>query len=452
MSLTPDSAGPNRVAYLTGEYPKVSHTFIQREAEGLRAAGIEVRTCSVRRVDPENLTGPEERAAEASTFYVLAAAKSPLKLLGDHLGWLARAPGRYLSALGLAWRTRPPGIKSLIYQAFYLGEAGVLAGELRRVKARHLHNHFADSSCTVAMLAARIAGIPYSFTMHGPTEFFEAHKWRLDVKIAEARFVACISHFCRSQLMIFAEPADWEKLVIVHCGVEPERYGGDLAPPSDDPDHTLALGGRAGVEEACDSATDGGRSSSKHLVFVGRMAAVKGVPVLLDAVARLHGEDPDVTLTLVGDGPDRGLIEARIAALGLDRVVTITGYLSQAEVADQLARADVFVLPSFAEGVPVVLMEAMASRLPVVTTRIAGIPELVEDGVSGFVVPPGDATSLASRLGDLLADPDLRVQMGAAGRAKVEAEFDIRAETAWLAEILRGKARGLRPAEATDGR
>ncbi len=409
--------GPRHIAYLTGEYPRVSHTFIQREAEALRGHGLEVTTCSVRRIDPENLTGPEERAAEASTFYLLAAARNPLRLVRDHVAALIRTPGRYFRTFGLAWRTRPPGLKAALYQLFYFAEAVVLAAELRRRGVEHLHNHFANSSCTVAMLTSGISGIPYSFTMHGPAVFFEAEKWRLDEKIARAAFVSCISHFCRSQGMIWAAPRHWERMRIVHCGVEPARYGRD-------PD----------------------RAADRRLVFVGRLAAVKGVPVLLEALARLRGTDGEVTLTLVGDGPERGWIEERIQALGLEGAVTITGYLSQAEVAGELAKADVFVLASFAEGVPVVLMEAMATGLPVVTTRIAGIPELVEDGVSGFVVPPGDAATLASRLATLIDDPERAAAMGAAGRAKVVAEYDSARESVWLGEILAGRAGdGLRP-------
>jgi len=421
MSPQNPSGGPapRRIAYLTGEYPKVSHTFIQREAEALRGHGLEVMTCSVRRIGPENLTGPEERAAQASTFYLLAAARNPLRLVRDHGAALVRAPGRYLRALGLAWRTRPPGLKAALYQLFYFVEAGVLAAELRRRGVEHLHNHFANSSCTVAMLTSEISGIPFSFTMHGPAVFFEAEKWRLDEKIARAAFVSCISHFCRSQGMIWAAPEHWARMRIVHCGVEPARYGRD-------PD----------------------RAAGKRLVFVGRLAAVKGVPVLLEALARLRAQDPEVTLTLVGDGPERGWIEAHIGELGLGDAVTITGYLSQEAVAGELAKADIFVLPSFAEGVPVVLMEAMATGLPVVTTRIAGIPELVEDGVSGLVVPPGDVVGLAEALGALLADPARRTEMGAAGRAHVVAEHDIAKEAAWLAEILGGRAGGwLRPGD-----
>lgn len=422
--MTDSQTGPalDRIAYLTGEYPKVSHTFIQREAEALRARGLEVLTCSVRQVAPENLTGAEERAAQDTTFYLLAAARNPLRLLGAHLGALIAQPGRYLRTLALAWRTRAPGLRAALYQLIYFAEAGVLVQELQRRGVQHLHNHFADSSCTVAMLAGSLGNIPFSFTMHGPTEFFEVARWRLDEKIARATFVACISHFCRSQLMIYADPGDWPKLHIVHCGVQPERYG---TPPE--------------------------RAPGKRLVFVGRMAAVKGVPVLLDAVARLHAQDPEVSLTLVGDGPDRSLIESRIAELGLGGAVTITGYLSQDGVAEQLAQADIFVLPSFAEGVPVVLMEAMVTGLPVVTTRIAGIPELVQDGTNGFVVPPGCANSLATALERLLADPELRSQFGATGQAHVAAEYNIDHEGAWLHEILMARHHGspdlpLRPA------
>ncbi|MEM7522749.1 MAG: glycosyltransferase [Pseudomonadota bacterium] len=421
--MTSDFNGP--VAYLTGEYPRVSHTFIQREAEALRATGIEVVTCSIRRTGDEHLTGPEEREAAATTFYVLDAAKNPATLARAHLKALVSAPGRWFSALRLAVSTRPPGAKALAYQIFYFLEAGVLAERLKSVGAQHIHNHFANSSCSVAMLTSVMSGIPFSVMMHGPAVFFEAEKWRLDEKIGRAAFVARISHFCRSQGMIWARPDEWEKMRIVHCGVDPALY---------------------------DTADPARGETGKRLIFVGRLAAVKGAPVLLDAFARLHAKHPEATLTFVGDGEDRRWIEARIAALGLSEAITITGYQSQAEVAAYLARADVFVLPSFAEGLPVVLMEAMASRLPVVTTRIAGIPELVEDGVNGFIAPPGDADTLAARIDTLLSDPDLRRRMGEAGRAAVVAEHDIAHEAAWLAALIRRSANsadkeplGLRP-------
>lgn len=398
-----------RIAYLTGEYPAVSHTFILREVDALRARGIAVETCSIRRTGEEHHRGPAEKEAARSTFYVIVAAKNPLLLVSAAFAAL-KTPGRFFDALGLAWRTRPPGLKAGLWQMFYFAEALVLAKHLKARRVEHLHNHFGNSSCSVAMLTSAISGIPFSYTMHGPSIFFEPHWWRIDEKIARARFVACISHFCRSQGMIFADPDHWAKMRIIHCGVDPARYDGDP-----------------------------GKEPGKRLLFVGRLAAVKGVLVLLDAFAKVLEKHPDAHLTLVGDGGERAKIEARARTLGLVEAVRFAGYLSQDEVADELALADLFVF-SFAEGVPVVLMEAMAARVPVVATRIAGISELVEDGVSGRLASPGDTPALAETISNLLDDPKLRVRMGDAGRAKIEAEFDLASEATRLAALIAGTA------------
>jgi glycosyltransferase involved in cell wall biosynthesis len=401
-----------RIAYLTGEYPRATDTFIQREVAALRALGLTVETCSIRRTGAEHHTGPEQRAEAAGTFHVLEAARAPRRLIGAHLAaW--RRPGAWLRALRLAWRTSPGGLKALAYQMIYLAEAAVLAQHLRARGLTHLHNHIAKSSGTVAMLASEMSGIPYSFTLHGPDIFYEPHRWRLDEKIARARFVACISHFARSQAMVFSDPEHWGKLHIVHCGVDPARYDG---PPPEVP---------------------------AHLVFVGRLAAVKGVPVLFEALRGLIADHPDLRLTLVGDGPERKGLEAR--AEGLRGHVTFAGYRSQEEVAALLRGATALVLPSFAEGLPVVLMEALAARVPVVATRIAGVAELVEDGVSGLLVPPGDAVALRAALARVLGDPALRRAMGEAGRARVVAEFASDKEAAWLAHLFEGYAGGTPP-------
>lgn len=400
------AAPPGPVAYLTGEYPRATDTFIQREVAALRAQGITVETCSIRRTDPSHHVGPEQRHEAANTFHVLKAASSPLRLLKAHFGLLAKSPSRYFSALKLAWRTRAPGPKAALFQLIYFAEAGLLAQHMAARGITHLHNHIATASCTVAMLASKLAGIPFSFTLHGPDIFFEPHRWRLDAKIAEARFVACISHFCRAQAMNFSGPEHWEKLHIVHCGVDPERY----------PDHP--------------------RDDGKRLLFVGRLAGVKGVPVLLDAVQALMDKHPGMSLTLIGDGPERSDLENRAARMGLSAVVHFAGYKSQTEVADALSRADLFVLPSFAEGVPVVLMEAMAAAVPVVTTHVAGIPELVEHGTHGILTHPGDAASLATAIDALLGDPVGARQMGAAAREVARRDFNIRVEAHWLARLF----------------
>lgn len=412
--MTDDFHGP--IAYLTGEYPRVTDTFVQREIAALRDQGVTVHACSIRRTGAVHMVGEEQRAECAATFYVIETAKSPLRLIRAHGAALKRSPKRWLSALKLALKSGGPGPVGIAYQLFYFLEAGVLVEHLRAKGAVHLHNHFGNSSCSVAMIASEMSGIPYSYTMHGPAIFFEPMRWRIDLKIARAAFVSCISHFCRSQGMIFADQAHWNRMRIVHCGVTPALY----APA---PDH----------------------APGKRLIFVGRLAAIKGVAVLLEAFARIRQIHPDAALTLAGDGPERKALEGLAARLGLAETVEFAGYLSQSQVADRLSRADIFVLPSFAEGVPVVLMEAMASRLPVIAPRVAGVPELVEDGVSGFNVSPGDADMLTARIDALLSDPALRTAMGEAGRAKVVAEFDQTAEAAWLKRLIAGAHVGALP-------
>ncbi len=405
-----------RIAYLTGEYPKVSHTFIQREIAALRAQGHEIVTCTIRRAPPKDVVGADQKAEEQATWPVLAHAKRPLHLLGAHISALRHAPRRWFSALRLAWRTRSPGTKAAFYQLFYFLEAGVLAQHLRQQGVTHLHNHFANSSCSVAMLTAEMSGIPFSFTMHGPAIFFEPMRWRLDEKLSRAAFVACISHFCRSQAMYFSDRAHWDRYRIVHCGVSPARYGG----------HRQS-------------------SPGKQIMFVGRLDAVKGVPLLLEAFARLSSIHPDARLSIVGDGPDRASLEAQASQAGLADRIGFLGYRPQDEVANLLLAADMLVLPSFAEGVPVVLMEAMASRIPVIASQVAGVAELVSDGENGFVIPAGDVETLTARLDQLLSDPALCARMGAAGRAKVEADFDIEKEAEWLGTIFTASAQATLP-------
>ncbi len=416
----PQSPALPRVAYLTGQYPEVSLTFILREVEALRALGMDVRTCSIRRTPPEQHPGPAEKEAARTTFHVLEAVRNPLRLIGAQLA-LLRHPGRYFGALALALKMRSPGIKSLLYQLIFFTEATVLARHLSREGVQHLHNHFTFGSATVAMLVSKLIDIPFSFTLHGPADLLEPYRWRIDEKTARARFVAAISHYARSQIMFFSDPAHWDKIRIIHCGVEPALY-------------------REAAGEALPARKDG----EFRLLFVGRLAPVKGLRILLEAFGKLAPALPNLRLVLVGDGPDRAKLEKLAAPFG-DRV-TFTGYLSQAEVARAMQSTDAFVLPSFAEGVPVVLMEAQASGKPVIATQVAGVGELVEDGVNGFIVPPGDMQRLSEAIRRLAGDPALCARMGAAGPDRVAADFDITTEAARLARLFaEGPGTGVRP-------
>jgi glycosyltransferase involved in cell wall biosynthesis len=396
------------LAYLTGEYPRATDTFIQREVAALRGQGFEVDTFSVRRPGPDHLVGPEQVEGQASTTYLLELARSAA-LPRAHIRALLRSPKTYLQTLGLAWRTRRPGVTGSIFQLIYFVEAVLLADELRRRGVDHLHNHFGDSSCTVAMLAGSVGDRPYSFTLHGSAIFFEAATWQLGTKLDRAAFCATISHFTRSQAAIFAASETMDRVHIVHCGVVPDR----LTPVVHD-------------------------GPGSRLLFVGRVVEQKGLVHLFEALDRLRERYPDLRLTVVGDGPDRASLERRARSMGLTNRVDFVGAKSQAEVAALLAEADIFVLPSYAEGVPVVVMEALGSGVPVVASFVGGMAELVEDGVNGYLVRPADADQLAERIGRLAGDAALRAAFGSAGRSKIEAEFDSVAEAARLGTLFCG--------------
>ena len=403
--------GP-RLAYLTGEFPRATDTFIQREIAALRRDGFDLETFGVRRTGDEHMVGPEQLEAKATTTYLLDLAKGPT-LIRAHLGQLVRSPSRYLSALALAWATKRPGVRGSIYQLIYFVEAVILAAELRRRRIDHLHNHFGDSSCTVAMLASAVSGVPYSFTLHGSAIFYEAKTWHLGTKLDRAAFTATISHYTRSQAAMFAASTTMDRVHIVHCGIEPDRLR---------PVEHQGIGNR--------------------LIFVGRIVEQKGLVVLFESLKQLLPKYPDLHLTVVGDGPDRQLLTDRAQAMGLDANVEFLGAKSQAEVAELLGQADIFVIPSYAEGVPVVVMEALGAAVPVVATFVGGMAELVEDGVTGYLVRPADPDQLADRIGDLAGDAGLRERLGRAGRERVSEHFDSSVEARRLGQLFRDSAAG----------
>jgi glycosyltransferase involved in cell wall biosynthesis len=405
---------------MTGEYLRLSpFVFIHREVTGLRSLGCEIETFSIRGLhDSSEAVNPEQRSEAERTYCVLPV--SPFRVASVHLSLLVRSPARYGRALRLAWATRPPGLRALLLQLAYFLEAGLVAARMRELGLGHLHNHFASSSGTVAMLAAELGDFSFSISEHGPHIFFTADWWRLEEKFTRALFVCCISNFCRSQIMMYTPVDRWNRLHIVHCGVDPGEY------------HVRRHSGRG-----------------SRLLFTGRLSEMKGIPILLSAIATLKDSWPELIVDLAGDGPDRGVIEAEIQRLGIAEHVRILGYQSSEQVRELLRHADVFVLPSFAEGVPVVLMEAMASGVPVIATRIAGIPELVEDGVSGLLTAPGDSAALVAAIDRLLSDGALRERLARAGRAVIEGEFDTKSEAAWLHRImtqaLKGEIASIRP-------
>jgi glycosyltransferase involved in cell wall biosynthesis len=396
----------HRVAYLTGEYLRISpFIFIYREIKALRRLGIAVDTYSIRGLRPGERASPEQREEMARTRLILPVR--PWTVAAAHLRLLAVSPLRYLRALGCSVRMRQPGVKGLLLQVAYFLEAGVLAGILRRAGHTHLHNHLASSSASVACLAAILGGLTFSFTIHGTAIRDEPGRWRVDVKAAHASFIVCISEHGREKARELVAPQDRHKLHVVHCGIEPAEF--PAAPV---------------------------RPHGARLLFVGRIVQEKGIGVLLEAFAGLRRRHERAVLTIVGDGPDRARYEELSAELFPAEVVAFRGQEDPAQIKAILAASDLFVLPSFAEGIPVVLMEAMAAGLPVVATEIGGIPELVESGTNGVLVPPREVGVLREALDRLLSHPEERRLMGIECRRRVVESFDVDKEARRLAELL----------------
>jgi colanic acid/amylovoran biosynthesis glycosyltransferase len=390
--------GALRLAYMITGYPYPSHTFIQNEVRALRALGVDVTTFVHRAATADEILSPADREAHDTTRPL-----RPFRLgryLRAHIGALVTNPGGYRRGLSEAIRMRREGPQGLVWQLFYFGQAIVLWHHCRRAGLRHIHAHFANVGADVTLLAATVGGPSWSwsFTMHGPTELYDVSWFRLASKVQSAAFVVCISDFARSQLMGLVGAEHWEKLTVVHCGVD-----------------TQALAPR----------TVGGTPADRPfgVLCVGRLVPVKGQLVLLEAIAEIVRSGHDVKLTLVGAGEMRDALAGASRRLGIETRVELTGPLGHPDVLHRIRTADVFCLPSFAEGVPIVLMEAMALGVPVVTTRVMGIPELVEDGVSGLVVSPGTFEALVDAMRRLIDDPGLRHSLGAAGRKRVESDY-----------------------------
>lgn len=400
-----------RVAYLVNQYPHVSHSFIRREIAGAEAAGAEVVRVSVRRPGVK-LVDPGDQAEERRTRVLLDAGPTGLAAAG--LLTAVTRPLRLLRAAALAWRLG--GRTGRRLRAFvYLAEACLLRRWLAAERATHLHAHFGTNPADVALLCRTLGGPPFSFTVHGPEEFDRPDALSLGDKAAAAAFVVAISSFGRSQLFRWCRAADWPKVKVVRCGVDAAFLHAGPLPPV----------------------------SAPRLVCVGRLAEQKGQLVLVEAAARLAAAGTPFELVLAGDGPMRPQLEAAVAARGLGDRVRITGWLSNAAVRAELAAARAMVLPSFAEGLPVVIMEALALGRPVVTTYVAGIPELVRDGESGWLVPAGDPDALAAALTRALAaDEATLAAMGRAGAEAVRAAHDAGTEAAKLVRLFAGHAGG----------
>ncbi len=402
----------SRIAVLVNQYPKVSHTFIRREILSLERQGIEVLRIALRGWDG-SLVDDEDERERARTRYVLERGVLPLLIAA--IRTLVSDPRRFLAAFVLALRTGFRADRPLPYHLIYLAEACRVLPWLRSFGAGHVHAHFGDNAAEVAMLVDALGGPAYSFTVHGPGEFDKPQFIGLGEKVRRSAFVVAVSSFGRSQVYRWVEHAQWPKVKVVHCGLERTFHEGLHSPVPSVP----------------------------RLVCVGRICEAKGQLLLVDAIAQLAARGVRFEMVLAGDGELRPEVEALIARHRLERQVLITGWISSSQVRDQILASRGLVLPSFAEGLPVVIMEAMALRRPVLATYVAGIPELVKPGENGWLVPPGDVDQLSLAMEDLLlrSVEELRV-MGESAHATVLARHSVDSETAKLTGYVNAAAAG----------
>ncbi len=396
-----------RIAYLTSQYARASDTFLRDEVAEVRALGHDVFTFSVRAAPLGELVDENVARERANTEVILQV--SPFSLVMAALVCAWRRPGRWWRALRESFSLGWPGWKGRLWPLFYLVEAAYLACRLEAHAVEHLHVHIAEGPGAVGMLASILSGVPYSLTIHGPSEFDIPLTLALDRKVGRAAFTVAVCEFGRSQLYRWTNPEDWDRIHIVHCGV-----GATFSNGPGEPVPTVS-----------------------RLVFVGRLAEQKGPLVLIEAAALLARDGLEFELNLIGDGPLRSLMEGRIARHGLTDRVRISGWMTSDSIRRELLASRALVLPSFAEGLPVVLMEALALGRPAISTYVAGIPELVEPGSSGWLVPAGAVGPLAEamRTALTLAPEDLD-RMGQAGAHAVAERHDVRKEARRLVDLF----------------
>jgi len=395
------------IAYLINQYPKVSHSFIRREIAGVEACGIRVARFSIRSCSTE-LVDEADKLELEQTRVVLG--RGMVGLLFGLLSVAVTRPIRFLQTSWLMLRLGWCSEQGVLRYLAYLAEACVLLRWFSDLGVTHVHAHFGTNSTTVAMLCRALGGPSYSFTVHGPEEFDKVKALALAEKVERAAFVVTVSSFGKSQLYRWCAPKQWSKIHVVHCGVD----DGFLA------QLPVAV------------------PAEPRLVCVGRLCEQKGQLLLLEAVHQLAAEGLRFKLVLVGDGPLHSEIAALIARLGLQDRVEITGWASSSEVRQHILASRAMVLPSFAEGLPVVIMEALALGRPVITTYVAGIPELVKPGVCGWLVPPGSVEALTAAMRAALQLPVEQLeQMGRAGARRVAQRHDATVEASKLVVLFR---------------
>jgi colanic acid/amylovoran biosynthesis glycosyltransferase len=422
-------------AYLVGRYPAASHAFLLTQVAALRERGARPETITIRSPLRGDLRDEPDREAARTTYRVLPAG--PLKLAAAHLPAFARSPRRYLRTLRYSLGLARGGLRAKVWQVFYFAESMIVWRRCRKLGITHLHAQFADTATDSALLVTHYEPAwTWSIAVHGPDEFAEAAHNRIGEKLARADAVIAASQGAAARARTLMDPSGAAKLSVVRLGVDAARF----SPPNAE-------------RGALTTHTEEKAPRKLRVLSLGRLVERKAQRILLAAGGRLAERGVEFELTIAGDGPTRASLEKLASDLGIAERVTFTGVVGQEEALALYRSADVFALPSLAEGLPVVLMEAMACGVPVISTRIDAVPELIDDGVNGVFVAAGDAQGLTDALARLAGDPELRARLGAAGREKVLAEFELgRQAERLLAALPPGLAAEGLPREAAEVR
>jgi glycosyltransferase involved in cell wall biosynthesis len=402
-----------KIAYIMSDYPTFTHTFIRREILALEREGLEIARIAMRGWKGEargwksEVVDADDLRERERTRYVLEGGLFPLA--SAMIMVAIRKPARFGAALLLALRFTRRSDRPGIFHFVYLAQACRLLPWLASDRVLHVHAHFGTHPAEVALFAHMLSGLSYSFTMHGSYEFDKPQYLRLPEKIRSASFVAAVSSFTRSQLFRWVEQAHWSKIRVVHCGVD-DDFVNASRPMADD---------------------------CKRLVCVGRIDKGKGVMLLLAAASILMREGVHFELVLAGDGDLRADVEKSIVVHGLSGIVRVTGWLSNQQIRDEILDARALVMSSFAEGLPIVIMEAMVLGRPVLATYVGAIPELVRHGQDGWLFPAGSVHDLAAAMRECIEAPTSEItRMGAHARERVLERHNIKIGAKILKELF----------------
>jgi colanic acid/amylovoran biosynthesis glycosyltransferase len=415
MDLTPMTApvaatGSRRMAYLSAQHPMLSMIFIVREIAQLEQLGFDIEVASVNNSDrPRDKLTSIEAAQADKTYYIKAHGLSGALAAHAHTLWTR--PRRYLRGWRYALWLAGLDLRALAMHVLYLTEALMLGRWMQRRQLAHVHVHLGSQPATVGLLAKQVFDIGLSITVHGADEFYDAWRQHLAQKVADADFIVCISNFARSQLMFVSESRHWHHLVVCSLGIDVTQFQP-----------------RPYTRTRADQPF--------HILCVGRLSPAKGQQLLIQAVAQLRDMGHPVSLDIVGSGVNEAVLKALVQEHRLDDVVTMSGPVNQDRIREHYARADCFAMASFAEGVPVVLMEAMSMQIPCVTSHITGIPELITHEETGLLTPPSNVAGLVAQLDRLITDPALARRLGEAARQQVQQHYDLRTNAAKLAGIF----------------